>query len=113
MVWLLIIVGLSLCFLYIYLAKVQFFVYINYIMTEHDNTHKDDANNIEPKEQKDDEPKPVKIESIDVKPKKNKCIRCVWRTVLNTIEVIIDGVICCCRCTKTCLESIDCDSDDE
>jgi hypothetical protein len=74
----------------------------------------------EPKDKQEEEPKdkeePAKIESIDVKPKKSncvKCIRCVWRTVLNTIQVIIDGVICCCRCTKACIEVIDCDSDDE
>jgi len=74
----------------------------------------------EPKDKQEEEPKdkeePAKIESIDVKPKKNnciRCVRCVWRTVLNTIEVIIDGIVCCCQCTKTCLESIDCDSDDE
>ncbi len=92
-------------------------------MTEPTKDKEDDTrdkenepNDKEPKDTKEDEPKPVKIESINVKPKKNnciRCIRCVWRTVLNTIEVIIDGIVCCCQCTKTCLESIDCDSDDE
>jgi hypothetical protein len=77
-------------------------------------TIEDEPKDKEPKEQKEDEP--VKVESINVKPKKNncvKCIRCVWRTVLNTIQVIIDGIVCCCQCTKACIEVIDCDSDDE
>ncbi len=89
-------------------------------MTEPTKDKEDDTKTIEDepkdKEPKDTKEEPVKVESIDVKPKKNnciRCIRCVWRTVLNTIEVIIDGIVCCCQCTKTCLESIDCDSDDE
>lgn len=85
-------------------------------MTEPTKEIEDETKSIEKehvKEPNDNKDKPVKVESIDVKPKKNNCIRCVWRTVLNTIEVIIDGIVCCCQCTKTCLESIDCDSDDE
>ena len=99
------------CVLYSYMTKLK---------KTNNAKNKELKDKEEPKDKQEEEPKdkeePAKIESIDVKPKKNnciRCVRCVWRTVLNTIEVIIDGIVCCCQCTKTCLESIDCDSDDE